>query len=199
MLRTLFTVGHPTTVSRQLHPSHFFLFDYATLQCRPHVENYRCIMRGAFGFHVTAWDGWGAQTSHACPDALQGTNRSGSPSLTTTEYTTTIVHSCAERCDNYCPTALCLPSRGTACYHRPLLITRPMHQGPRRGSHSNRRPSSRDSDATFSTQIPSHSSSMTLTNDEPGTRSSQGSGRSSHSRRNQNVSIMSRPAIHSPR
>ncbi|KAF2872382.1 actin interacting protein 3-domain-containing protein [Massariosphaeria phaeospora] len=47
-----------------------------------------------------------------------------------------------------------------------------------------RRPPSRDSEATL--YPPSQASSMTLTSEEPGTRSSQGSGRSTHSKRAQN-------------
>ncbi|OCK81730.1 AIP3-domain-containing protein, partial [Lepidopterella palustris CBS 459.81] len=49
---------------------------------------------------------------------------------------------------------------------------------------SNRTSPAQDSDATL--YPPSQSSSMTLPGDEPGTRSSQGSGRSTHSRRTQN-------------
>ncbi|KAF2471642.1 AIP3-domain-containing protein [Lindgomyces ingoldianus] len=59
-----------------------------------------------------------------------------------------------------------------------------MQQSPYASSASHRQSPSRDSDATL--YPPSQASSMTLTSEEAGTRSSHGSGRSTHSRRVQN-------------
>lgn len=58
-------------------------------------------------------------------------------------------------------------------------------------SISSRSNSSRDSEAP--SYLSSHASTMTMATEEAGTRSSQGSGRSTHSRRAQNVSLC--PAI----